>query len=170
MNGRWDLGVVEVGALSLVPNSDRKPGADRGKVVRGLRALLGEARRGVGKGKGKGKGGDGGLQVVGIICSGFSVTILRMWYEDAADGAAAAAPAAGAADNDNEDNEGGGDAGGAKQGRYLFSERRYTVWTMAEHMHRNMEVFGALVQAVEVVRGAAGVLCASGGGSRGGGE
>ena len=71
MNERFDLGVIEVGSMSQLPNSDSKPATDRAKIIRGMATLLTEARKHKHNPK---------LQVIGILCSGWSITLFRMWH------------------------------------------------------------------------------------------
>lgn len=69
---RFDLGVIEVSRLSDRPNSDMKASIDRKKIMRAMQSLLVWARKRV---------EDGELQVVGILCSGWSLTLFRMAYD-----------------------------------------------------------------------------------------
>lgn len=69
---RFDLGVIEVSRLSDRPNSDMKAAIDRRKILRAMQSLLGWARKRV---------EEEGLQVVGVLCSGWMVTLFRMSYD-----------------------------------------------------------------------------------------
>ncbi|KAI5809149.1 hypothetical protein DFH27DRAFT_522521 [Peziza echinospora] len=116
MNERFDLGVIEVGLMSQLPNSDSKPAIDRAKIIRGMAILLAEARK---------HRKDPKLQVIGILCSGWSITLFRMWHNGV---------------------------------RCVVEDRKFTIWTMDEHQARNLEVFKAVVQSLEILMQSATIL------------
>ena len=71
---RFDLGAMEVGPISDHPNSDTKLLMDRLKLIKGMRYMLGCIRDQTNY--------NPKVQVIGVLCSGWNITLLQMAYHD----------------------------------------------------------------------------------------